>query len=95
MDIVEAILKMIIEDGKGIELNTSSFRYGMGERTHASSEILTMYREMGGEIVTMGSDAHKPEDLADHFDRAREILTGHGFKYFATFEDRKIKMVKF
>ena len=95
MDIVEAILKMIIEDGKGIELNTSSFRYGMGERTHASSEILTMYREMGGEIVTMGSDAHKPEDLADHFDRAREILTGHGFRYFATFEDRKIKMVKF
>ena len=95
MDIIEAIVKMIVEDGKGIEINTSSFRYGMGDRTHASSEILTMYHDMGGEIVTMGSDAHDPKDLAHEFDRARDILMDHGFKYFATFKDRKLDMVKF
>ncbi len=94
-DIVEAIVKMVVEDGKGIEINTSSFRYGMGDRTHASSEILSMYHDMGGEIVTIGSDAHTPKDLILEFDRAREILMSHGFRYFATFKDRKLSMKKF
>lgn len=94
MDICEAVMKIIVEDGKGIEINTSSFRYGMGDRTHAASEFLTMYREMGGEIVTIGSDAHKPQDMAADWERAAEILRNHGFRYLATFENRKPNMIK-
>lgn len=94
MDICEAVIKMMVEDGKGMEINTSSFRYGMGDRTHAASEFLAMYREMGGEMVTIGSDAHKPSDMAADWDRAADILRSHGFRYLATYENRKPKMVK-
>lgn len=94
MDICEAVMKVIVQDGKGIEINTSSFRYGMGERTHAASEFLTMYHDMGGEIVTIGSDAHKKEDLGHEFERAAQILRDHGFRYLATFSERKPEMIK-
>ena len=91
-DIVEEILKMIIYDGKGIELNTSSFRYKMS-CTCPSEEILQMYRELGGEILTMGSDAHTPDKLTDHFDYAAEYLQSLGFKYLASFNKRKPSFV--
>ena len=91
-DIVEAILKMIIADGKGIELNTSSFRYKMS-CTCPSEEILRMYRELGGEIISIGSDAHTPDKLADHFDYAIEYLQSLGFKYLASFTKRRPSFV--
>ena len=94
MDICEAVLKMIVEDGKGIEINTSSFRYGMGDRTHAAGEFLQTYHDMGGEIVTIGSDAHKPEDLGHEYERAADILRSHGFRYLATFSERRPTMIK-
>ncbi|MCI8284939.1 MAG: histidinol-phosphatase HisJ family protein [Firmicutes bacterium] len=87
-DICEAILKMIIEDGKGIELNTSSFRYNMS-CTCPSEEILRLYLSLGGEILTMGSDAHTPDKIADHFEFAAEYLRSLGFKYLTTFKGRK------
>ena len=90
---VEAILKMIIEDGKGIELNTSSFKYKMTE-TCPSKEILTLYRQLGGEIITIGSDAHSPDRLADHFDYAVEYLQSLGFKYLASFRHRRPSFVR-
>ena len=91
-DIVEAILKMIIADGKGIELNTSSFRYKMS-CTCPSEEILRMYRELGGEIISIGSDAHTPDKLTDHFDYAIEYLQSLGFKYLASFTKRRPSFV--
>jgi histidinol-phosphatase (PHP family) len=87
-DIVEEILRMIIEDGKGIELNTSSWRYKMAE-TCPSKEILTMYRDLGGEIITTGSDAHTPDKIADHFETAYEYLKSLGFRYICTFSHRE------
>lgn len=92
-DIVEAIFKMIIPEGKGIELNTSSFKYGMAE-TCPSEEILRLYREMGGEILTLGSDAHDPSRITDHFGYAKEYLQSLGFRYLSTFRDRKPSFVK-
>lgn len=89
MDMVYEILKMIIADGKGIEFNTSSFRYGLGELTTPSAEILSLYRELGGEIITAGSDAHKPAHIADHLDLAYERIKNAGFRYITTFERRK------
>ena len=62
-DIVAEILRQAIRDGKGIEVNTSSHRYGLSDLT-PSRDILKLYRELGGTILTIGSDAHKPEYLA-------------------------------
>jgi len=94
MDLVEEILKIIIADGKGIEINTSSFRYGLGERTTPSKKILQLFSELGGEIVTIGSDAHRTKDVGDRFDFAVEMIKSVGLKYFATFDQRKLNFVK-
>ncbi len=88
-NIIEEILKMIISDGKGLEINTSSYRYGLGERTTPTLDILKKFKALGGEIITTGSDAHRPSDLNHHLDRARELIKNAGLKYITTFDQRK------
>ena len=61
-DIVAEILRTAIGKGKGIELNTASWRYQL-EDLQPRREILRLYRDLGGEILTIGSDAHRPERL--------------------------------
>ncbi len=84
-DIVAEILRTAIGKGKGIELNTASWRYQL-EDLQPRREILRLYRDLGGEILTIGSDAHRPERLAGNFDEARAILRDElGFRRFCTF----------
>ena len=82
---IREILKTLIERGKGIEINTAGLRYNLGH-VHPKIEILHMYKELGGEIITVGSDAHKKTDLARDFDIAYEILKECGFNYYTRFE---------
>ncbi len=84
-DLVAPILQTVIEKGKGIEINTSSWHYGLAD-TQPSREILSLYREMGGKIVTIGSDAHTASRLGDHVREAAEILKDLGFDSVAAFE---------
>lgn len=92
-DIIDTILKTIIESGHGIELNTSGYRYGLNQ-AHPSLEILQRYRQMGGEIITVGSDAHKPEDIGANFTLAYEFLKTAGFNYITQFKERKPFFIK-
>ncbi|SNS86570.1 histidinol-phosphatase (PHP family) [Anaerovirgula multivorans] len=78
------ILKKIIENGKGIELNTSGIRYGL-EDYHPSIEIIELYYKLGGEIITLGSDAHVPQHVAFNFSHALKQLKDIGFKYITSF----------
>lgn len=94
-DLVDIILRRIIDDGKGLEFNTSSFRYQMGDRTIPTNKILQRYRDLGGEIITMGSDAHQPDQIAYAFPFAKEVLQATGFRYFTTFDQRKPDFIKF
>lgn len=82
---VEEILKIIIEDGKGIEFNTSYHRYGLKDTT-PSLEILKLYHELGGKILTIGSDSHKPEHLGRYIEDAKTLLSKIGFQSFCTYE---------
>ena len=84
-DIIAEILTETINHGKGIEMNTASWRYGLND-TQPCREILRLYHDLGGEILTLGSDSHSPEYICDHMSEAREILRGIGFKNFCTFE---------
>lgn len=86
-DIIDEILKKLIWLGKGLEINTAGFKYGLNH-PHPTEEILKRYRELGGEIVTLGSDAHRPEHLANDFDKVPEILRSCGFKYYTVFRNR-------
>lgn len=85
LPVIEKILRRAIQDGKGIEVNTSSFQYGLQDLT-PSETILELYHELGGRVLTIGSDAHSPHRLADHIPEVREILREIGFREFCTFE---------
>lgn len=82
---VEKILRRVIRDGKGIEFNTSFHRYGLADTT-PSREILQLYRELGGRIITLGSDSHRPEHLGAYIREGKEVLKSLGFKEFCTYE---------
>lgn len=84
---IDKILKLLIHNEKGIEINTSGYAYGMNA-PHPSKDILLRYKELGGEIITVGSDAHKVEDVARDFDKAEEILKECGFKYYTVYDGR-------
>ena len=88
-DIIAEILKQAITDGKGIEVNTSSWHYGLSD-TQPSRKILKLYKDLGGKIITVGSDAHSTKYLADHIKDAYAILKDEiGFTEFTTFDHMK------
>ncbi len=87
-DIVEEILNLVISKGKGIEINTSSFRYKLKDLT-PSIDILKLYRQLGGEIITTGSDSHRAEQVGTQIPYVRDVLKSLGYKYFCTFDRMK------
>lgn len=88
-EVFEQIFKKIIPKGKGIEINTGSLYKNMSY-AHPHMDILKLYKDMGGEIITVGSDAHKPEYLCYDFETyARDALASLGYKYYCTFKNRK------
>lgn len=91
-DIIDEILRTVIDKGLGIELNTAGFKYGL-KSCHPHPDIISRYRALGGEIITVGSDGHRPEHLAYDFDKAEEILKHCGFRYRTEFRGRKPEFV--
>lgn len=87
MELINEILKKLISLGKGIELNTAGLKYGLGW-AHPHPDVLRLYRQLGGEIITVGSDSHKAEHTAYDFAKAADILTDAGFKYYTVFRKR-------
>lgn len=86
-DIIDEILKLIIQKGKGIEVNTSGYRYHLN-MPHPEFKILKRYHDLGGKIITIGSDAHRPEHIAYMFDKTIDSLKEIGFEYIAKFENQ-------
>lgn len=92
-DAIDEILKTILIHGKGIEVNTSGYKYGLGH-PHPKTEILKRYKELGGEIITIGSDAHKPEHIGHSFYQVEMLLKEIGYRYYTIFKEGKPIMVK-
>jgi len=87
-DIITEILTYAIAHGKGIEVNTSSFRYGLTDLT-PSRDILKRYRELGGTIITIGSDAHEADHVGYKIQYVQEELKRLGYTHIHTFEKMK------
>lgn len=87
-DEIDEILKTLISMGKGLEMNMAGIKYGLGF-PNPNPDVLKRYRELGGEIVTVGSDAHCPEHVAYAFEQAADILKSCGFRYFAEYKERR------
>ena len=86
-NIFDRILERLISMEKGIEINTVGLAKGMRDANPCIG-VIRRYRELGGEIITVGSDAHDPGQIAFGFDRASDILKDCGFRYYTTFEKR-------
>lgn len=92
-DILDEILKVLITKGIGLECNTAGFKYGLGH-PNPTEDILIRYLELGGEILTLGSDGHAPEHLAYDFNKIGTLLQNCGFRYYTIFQNRKPKFLK-
>lgn len=100
-DLFDAIFKKLISTGRGLEVNTASYRKNNGGRAGGGSSagggcsagfdinILKRYRELGGEIICLGSDSHGPDYVGYGFDEFVELLKESGFRYVAHFEGRR------
>lgn len=92
-DVIDEILKIAIQKGKGIELNTGGFKYGLSH-PNPTEEIIKRYRDLGGEIITIGSDAHVPEHVAYDFQKVPAILKEAGFSYYTIYKNRTPEFIR-
>lgn len=87
-DVLDEILITLISKGKGIEVNTGGYRKGLRE-LHPLTAIIKRYKELGGELITVGSDSHVTDHMTTHFNLAHDILISCGFKYYSVFREQK------
>ena len=86
-EVLTEILKEIIKKDIALEVNTGSLRYGYSF-TNPSMVILKRYRELGGSLITFGSDAHSPEHIGGGFEDLPAMLTECGFDSYVVFRKR-------
>lgn len=89
---IREVLKIIIDRGKGTEINTSVLRRGRKD-PNPPQAVINWYRELGGTILTIGSDSHYPEHTGQHMDTALKMAKQAGFTQIATFEQRKVGFI--
>ncbi len=94
---IETILKSVIKRELALEVNASGFdgEYDPNDSFSPNEDILKMYLSLGGRKITLGSDAHSPDRVANRFDESAEILKGLGFRSYCYFENRKVVEVPF
>lgn len=87
-DYIDEILKRLIDRGIAMEINTGGYKYNLKD-PNPSFEVIKRYRELGGEMITIGSDAHSADMLQYEFVKLSQLLKNCGFKYHAIFKQRK------
>ena len=85
---IDPILEYLIRHEKCLEVNTAGLKYGLGHPNPEES-VLRRYLELGGTLITIGSDAHRPEHIAYDFEKAEDILRSLGFQSYTIFRQRK------
>ena len=78
------LFRTLIQSGRGIELNTTQ-----GNTITEWTPVLNLYKECGGEIITIGSDAHRPEFVGAGFRDAAKLLDSLGYRWHCTYRRRK------
>ncbi|WRS27672.1 histidinol-phosphatase HisJ family protein [Oscillospiraceae bacterium MB08-C2-2] len=89
---IEEILKLCAQKGKAIEINTSGLRTDHKEFMPLARHV-KRFHELGGEVVTLGSDAHYMEHVGEGLTPALDVLREAGFKYYGFFKERKPVMI--
>jgi histidinol-phosphatase (PHP family) len=89
-DEMDSILRYLSYEGKALEINTKTYQTYRGRTPICDINILKRYHELGGEIISLGSDSHNESRVAEHFDWAADFVRSAGFRYLAHFENRKL-----
>ena len=90
-DHFDKIFNLCISKGKALELNTktcAAFKRDNPEIFY-DVDIIKRYKELGGELITYGSDAHEISKLFNLYEETREMLLKYNFKYFTYYKNRK------
>ena len=96
-DLYKEVFKIIIRRGIALEINTSGFFRKNFYETMPSFELLKIYKDMGGELLTMGSDSHSVEHLSNirqRFNLVYAKLLELGFGYISVIKNKKLEQVK-
>ncbi len=93
LPIIKEIFSTLIKNGMGIEINSSGLRQQIGVPL-PDEYYVTLYRELGGKILTIGSDAHCTEDLGKGIAQCTEMAKRSGFEYLAFYKNRVPEFIK-
>ena len=89
-DIFDEMFRFLIHEGKALEINTKSYEGHRGRLVELDHDVLLRYREMGGEIISLGSDSHEPSRVGAGFARHAALLKSLGFRWTAHYESRRL-----
>ena len=92
-EIIRECFKVLASNGKGIEINTSGYRQKFGD-FFPSIEYVKIFKECGGEVISIGSDSHCVADLGKGIVEATEMVKHAGFNYVTYFKNRKPNFIK-
>ncbi len=87
-ELIDLILQILIDKKKALEINTSGYRYKL-DKPHPSFEVIKKYKELGGEFICIGSDAHCANHIGADFDKAKNMLLQAGFTKYHYFVKRQ------
>ena len=89
-DIFDEMFRYLIYEGKALEINTKSYEGHRGRIVELDHNVLLRYREMGGEIISLGSDSHEPSRVGAGFPHFAGLLKSLGFRWTAHYEQRRL-----
>lgn len=92
--VIDEIFRTVIKNGKALELNTSGLRQAMGT-TMPDAALLKRYRALGGQLLTIGSDAHNTKDLGAGLETAVSIAKSCGFDGYVIYHGHQPVTIPF
>jgi histidinol-phosphatase (PHP family) len=92
-DVLDEILKNLVEYDKALEINAAGYRKNLGF-PNPHGDIIKRFKELGGDKVTVGCDAHKPSHIGWGLKQAEDLLLDCGFRYYTQYKQRRPEFVK-
>ena len=89
-DVFDEIFRYLIHNGKALEINTKSYQNFHGRQASLDTNVLLRYKEMGGEIISFGSDSHDDFVVGTDFAKYAALAKSLGFRWSAHYEKRQL-----
>lgn len=93
-EVIDEIFKLLINKNKALEINTAGLIKGL-PCFHPKLDVLKRYLELGGELLTIGSDGHSPDKIATEFAKTEELLKSLNVPGYYVYRNRKPEFVEF